>query len=104
MGGSKAKFCHCGRISGLFGHRRFSTSYSVVVICRFWKFSTVVASRAVAVNMFSKDDAAIGLVLSGSLGGGRARGHHHLIASFLTLFGDFPPLDLLVQVLRRVNN
>ena len=47
----------------------FSTSYSVVVTCGFCRFSTAVASRAMAVIKFSVDDVAIGSVLSGGLGG-----------------------------------
>ena len=43
----------------------FSTSYSVVVTCGFCRFSTAVASRAMAVIKFLVDDVAIGSVLSG---------------------------------------
>ena len=53
--------------------------------------------------MNSDVDVAIGLVLLGGLGGGSARGHHHWIAGFPPPFGDFPPLGLLVQVVRRVS-
>ena len=52
--------------------------------------------------MFSKG-VAIGAVLLGGSGGGQARGRHHLKTDFPPPFGNFPPLDLLVQVVRRVS-